>query len=1391
MRAALDGHALVIGIDDYRGGITPLQSAANDAAAVSAMLSADHGYRSRCFINADASSAAILQALADARDLLEEDSGFLLYFAGHGVALGEGEQGPQGFLLAQDALPTDERSWLSMDALRQALEQLPCRHVLVVLDCCFAGSFRWSSSRDAALLTHPLYDSQLARFLDGQAWLALTSASHDQRAADTLPGRRNTRDSDSSSTHSPFALAFMRGLSGSADSSRAQREPDGVITATELYQFLYDELMPVGVSSRQTPGLWPLRPCNVGEFVFLNPSAALNTRPDPPLDDQNNPWLGLRAYEASDAGLFFGRRRVVTSLIERASDPLASLLVVVGASGTGKSSVVKAGLLPSLLAAAPAQDATESDPARGWQVVHVARLRAEPTLQLNQAKAELAAAGRNQRQLLLIDQFEELYTQCRDTALRAHFLLALRALVDQPGGPLVVLTLRSDFEPRLASCEQFSQLLPTARFLVPTFSTEELREIVEAPLAAKALYFDPPELVDRLLDEVAAMPGALPLLSFALAEMYRHAQRRRRQTGSADRALNQDDYLATGGVVGALHRRASSLYLDGDSGQQRTVRRVFLRMVLQEGARTTRRRVNLLELAYPDPAEQTRINQVLDDYVGARLLVIDQQYVEPAHDTLVVAWDLLLEWLAGSPEHPLMRALWRAARDWDNASRPAGLLWNADPRLPQALALKAELNTLEWRFIRSSLRRKRHRRWTLEAIGALVMLALAVAALYSMERADEAIRQTRIAERQLDKAQWSAGRANLALATSSIANADPFAALMSAGEAIGYRQFGIREQDFDPEARSTLRAPLLHRTDSLYLRAITLLTQAHLTAPRAVAWRALHRVAASADGRIIAGGDGLGAIEVRDFASAEMVLLDRPAGDLSTLAVSSDGRSIAAVVSAPDGSRELALWRSAGDWQQVERERLDLPLDAEIFDLFFSPAGDRLAAAMATDIVLWHLPPTAPPSVQWLALGTGQGISRRSSLAFSADGSALLSGGWHNRLTRYPLPGPNRERLAAAEVEPIRVRGTALGPEWSLWSENTEKGDFVNAIEVSAHGDYVVLASANEILVGEVKGESLDFSANRVHRSITQIFSLALSAEGDLLAYGDGDGVRILRFPSLEPVALQAPLTFRPGQVGSLAFFSRGRMLLVGGPGRMELVDVSALVSESPGAGAASESDIPALETLPPAGQQEALRALIEDGRLDPLALAFPDVDFPPGGMRWEIVEDYGGDGIDVLLSQQQDAASDPVERGSLQLRLSPGTPQQVAVGISQLDGLQLRGGMWGTVDLFTVDEQALVFRQILEGELWSLNRMRYSDDGERLLISTSDQGGGIQRLRAFPTAQPDLTVYLSPVDCQPPVNLPPGHWLRTTRLLDCQPSSAPDHPSTAESIDSAAADPQ
>ena len=793
MSVSLKGTALVIGINAYSGGVTPLRSAVTDARAIADSLRDQHGYDVHMLLDAQATAATIFQLLeADYPSRLDCESAFLLYFAGHGVARGDGSEGPQGYLLASDATLGDQDSWLSMDRLRKALETLPSKHLLVILDCCFAGSFRWASTRDVLLEGRPLYDSQYQRYLQGTAWQALTSASHNEAALDVSPGYSNTRDPEiAGSSHSPFARALLRGLAGEADSSRGKHAPDGVITATELFQFAFEEFASADGVPLQTPGIWPLRPDNTGEYIFRNPRLPKNTLPDPPLDEANNPWLGLRAYSSDDGRLFFGRETCIAGIIERVVDrDRPRLVAVIGASGTGKSSVVKAGVLPRL------EQPQQASPAAGdesgpWTVVHSDRLEGDPGRSLGRVLGELDAAVGNK--LLFIDQFEELYTQCRDPQLRESYLLQIRQLLDR--SITVVLTLRSDFEPQPARSAALADLWADARLVVPAFSGEEFRQCIEGPAVLKALYFEPQALVGELVDEVMAMPGALPMLSFALAEMYRCAQLRRRATGSNDRALTREDYQAIGGVVGALHRRASALFDAGTPELQATIERVFLRMIAQDGARLTRRRISRVELEYAEPDEQARVARVTKDFVDARLLVIDADTIEPAHDTLVVAWPKLLECLSAAGPQDLIRAVWRAALDWQEGGGAAGMTWHDDPRLPLALSKRGQLNRLEQQFIDASEATRKRRINRAIALASIVGIAILGSALIAWQQRNHAVAQEQIALEQEAQAELQRDRA---LASALLANAqaqtDPVIQGLTVAE--------IHARDLPPPARA-------------------------------------------------------------------------------------------------------------------------------------------------------------------------------------------------------------------------------------------------------------------------------------------------------------------------------------------------------------------------------------------------------------------------------------------------------------------------------------------------------------------------------------------------------------------------------------------------------------
>ncbi|MGB7088007.1 MAG: caspase family protein [Phormidesmis sp.] len=757
--------AIAIGIDRYSNGIAPLKTAVSDASAIAHLLKSKHGYSTHLLTDTQATVAHLNQLIhSTLSQHIQADDRLIFYFAGHGIAL-NGEGGPEGFLIPQDARLGDTHSYLSMVKLQQALIALPCRHFLAIFDCCFAGAFRWSSTRDISVVPTVIHQERYERFLLDPAWQVITSTAYDQTALDafTFEDARGQQGE-----HSPFALALLEALAGGADASppaTAERPPgDGVITATELYLYLRDriEAPTQQQGQRQTPGLFALGKHDKGEYIFLAPDHPLNLPPAPPLDPSQNPYRGLASFDEAQADLFFGRSDHIAQLQQQVTEN--TFTVVVGTSGSGKSSLVKAGLLPQLRSAPDWQIVTPLRPGNAplkGLAVRIKEIRGErltttdqvDTLEVDtlaNAVEQWSRAHPGKRLLLVIDQFEELLTLGESEEARSLFLEILARAVGaenkptnlrQPGPSFhLILTLRADFEPQFRD-----SFLPdswsTARFVLPPMTRADLREAIEQPANAKVMYFqsDDPRhpLVEQIINEVADMPGALPLLSFTLSELYlkflERQQIAQQQGRALDRALLEADYKAMGGAVRSLTQRADQEYaalVQQDPHYAETVRHVMLRMIALGGGELTRRRVPVAELTYPG-VENERAQTVIQRFSAARLLVegqdlTGQPYVEPAHDALIRGWQRLLVWQREEENLALQRRLTPAALDWHREQKPR-FLWNADPRLALLRQILHSpnnwLNRLETEFVERSLARKK-RNGQLWAAGILSVIVL-------------------------------------------------------------------------------------------------------------------------------------------------------------------------------------------------------------------------------------------------------------------------------------------------------------------------------------------------------------------------------------------------------------------------------------------------------------------------------------------------------------------------------------------------------------------------------------------------------------------------------------------------------------------------------------------
>jgi WD40 repeat protein/DNA-binding SARP family transcriptional activator len=439
------------------------------------------------------------------------------------------------------------------------------------------------------------------------------------------------------------------------------------------------------------------------------------------------PFKGLASFDVEDAEVFFGRERLVAEMVARLTG--APLMGIVGPSGSGKSSALRAGLLAAL--AAGVLPGSER-----WALV-LLRPGEHPLRALEQATAEIAPRG---RLVLAVDQFEELFSACREEAERAAFVDALIACARDPRRrALVLVAVRADFYGRCAAYPELWRLLGANQVPVGPMRRDELRRAIELPAGRADLRVEP-DLTDALIADVEGEPGALPLLSTSLLELWQ------RRDG---RALRLSAYEQAGGVHGAVARLAESAYERLDPERRQIARRILLRLVGEgQGDTVVRARVPLDEFG-----EQVR--PVLDELTDSRLLTISEGEVEVAHEALLREWPRLRGWLEEDVQgRHLHHQLRNAAREWDAVGRDPGELYRG-ARLASTLDWAAEhdpeLNATERAFLAQSRtaseRSQRRLRAVLAAVAALLVVAV-IAGVVALDQRGNARDEARAAEAQ-------------------------------------------------------------------------------------------------------------------------------------------------------------------------------------------------------------------------------------------------------------------------------------------------------------------------------------------------------------------------------------------------------------------------------------------------------------------------------------------------------------------------------------------------------------------------------------------------------------------------------------------------------------------
>jgi DNA-binding SARP family transcriptional activator/WD40 repeat protein len=664
-----------------------------------------------------------------------------------------------------------------------------------------------------------------------------------------------------------------------------------------------------------------------------------------------NPYRGLKSFEQADADDFFGRDEVVAEMV--AMLDRAPLLLVVGPSGIGKSSVVKAGLVPALSGGAITGSdrwlVTEMTPG-GEPFDHLAdALERVANVALSDTVGELTASPaaldatvrrlvpRDTVVLIVIDQLEELFTHTVDDAERRAFLRMIIELANQPDTTVrVVATLRADFFDRPLGYPGFADAVRGRTLAVGAMSVEELADAVRLPAAAVGVQLEP-ALVERISDEAAEQPGALPLVQHTMVELFD-----RRDTNTITVAAFEN----TGGLAGSIGRRAEAIHEALDDGARSATRRLFLHLVnVSDDHEDTRRRVRRTELDRGGVAADD-LDTVLTEYGCHRLLTFDRDpitrtpTVELAHEALLTEWGRYRNWIDEARDDLLsQRRVETAAHEWLQAgSDPSFLYAGGRLELTESWAATsgADLTDNERRFLRASrvkvdrdrAARTNRRRFIVGSLVAALVVATTMAGFALAQRRDADRRATVTRAREL------ASEAQLAIAE------DPERAVLLALAAADTTEEPLPES-VAALHRTTQATRLDTTTDGVMTTSFDLSPDGSLIATDRVDAPG-YVLIDPADGEVVTE-------HVTDRPPASEGLSFDPSGD--TLAVAyADGDPAVERFAVPSGRLVGSLTGPPGSYGVAEHDHTGRRLAA----VHVAPAG-------SDEIVVWELDSNSPP----------------------------------------------------------------------------------------------------------------------------------------------------------------------------------------------------------------------------------------------------------------------------------------------------------------------------------------------------------------------------------------------------------------------------------------------
>ncbi len=899
----------------------------------------------------------------------------------------------------------------------------------------------------------------------------------------------------------------------------------------------------------------------------------------PELPETPCPYLGLDAFREADRAHFFGRQRLVESMVAHLSS--SRLLAVVGPSGSGKSSAVLAGLLPALKAGQiPGSERWRYAPpivpgsnplanlarlfrpsgvdAAGWIAGQIECFRQGTSYLTQMVRSSPVPI------VLVVDQFEEVFTLCDDDATRQAFVGNLVDLIRSPGvRHSLILSMRIDFESNVARLPTFQPLFEKAEVRVLPLGAGELREAIEEPAKAVGLKFEA-GVVDALVKDILGEPAALPLLQFTLLKLWDHRERNR---------VTWEAYQRLGGSRRALARSADEFYDKLLVEEQVTARRILLRMVRPgEGLEVTSNRIRREALYRAgEAAENDRIDRVMDRLIQARLVRLTEgdtpadAQVEVAHEALVRNWPRLVDWLEEDRETLRQRLrLTAAAEQWKAVGKDPEVLWRG------ALLAQADgypdLNKLEAEFVQAGqaaaeaerqkeaaqhdklvraqaraeaeqeqakeiAQANRRLRWFLAALVILLILTIG-AAVFGLTQRDRAERQSRLS--------ISRGLAAAAMDNLSV---DPERSLLLASEAV--------LETFATDKTTTSEAEnALHQVVQASRLQLTLRGYAD----------AIYGVAFSPDGARLATANSNGTTKVWDASSGQMLFtLAGQTGAVRGLAFNPDGTRLATA----NDDDTVKIWDVAAG--HVARTLVGH--SGAVNSVTFSPNGTRLATASWDETAkVWDA------TIGQVALTLAGHTGTVWDVAFSPDGSRLATAGGDGKVIVWDAVSGQQVLTLAGHTDDVlgvafngdgtRLATASYDMTMRVWDATSGKGLSIlyghtnTPFDVAFYGTRLATGSAdNTVKVWDADSGREVFT---LYGHTNVVHGVAFSPDGTRLATASWDGTA--RVWSLAPSRELFTISSQSRGVQDVAYSPDGtRLATAGSDGTAKVWDVASM----------------------------------------------------------------------------------------------------------------------------------------------------------------------------------------------------------------------------------------